>query len=115
MKMIGGNTTAAILVRDGYQENDLGERIPYFIYIDEIKGWLDLSSGDSKYTYGAKLQESTHVFIADFYPLPSGLTLSTCSPSDVRLRINGLEYDVLLIDDPMGLHQHWEIYLKFVG
>jgi hypothetical protein len=24
-------------------------------------------------------------------------------------------YDVLLIDDPMNLHQHIEVYLQFVG
>ena len=32
-----------------------------------LTGWLDLTGGDSKYTvYNAKVQDSTHVFVADY-------------------------------------------------
>ena len=29
--------------------------------------------------------------------------------------INDSVYNIQLIDDPMGLHQHLEIYLKYIG
>jgi hypothetical protein len=35
--------------------------------------------------------------------------------TDKRLMVNGTAYDVLLIDDPMELHQQLEIYLRHVG
>ena len=34
---------------------------------------------------------------------------------NARMLIDGLIYQIMLIDDPMNLHQHLEIYLKFVG
>jgi hypothetical protein len=35
--------------------------------------------------------------------------------SNKRMVINGNVYDVLMIDNPMELNQHLEIYLKYVG
>ena len=104
---------------------------------DRSKGWLDLSGGDSKYTtYNAKIQESTHIFLCDYQTF-KGLsgewvwdtlnfisgeisTLTSDKKVDVtsenaRMLIDGLIYQIMLIDDPMNLHQHLEIYLKFVG
>jgi len=34
---------------------------------------------------------------------------------DRRMLINDEVYDVLYIDDPMNLHQHLEIFLKYIG
>lgn len=34
---------------------------------------------------------------------------------NARMLVNGNVYQILLIDDPMGLHKHLEIYLKYVG
>lgn len=34
---------------------------------------------------------------------------------NARMFVNGNLYQILLIDDPMGLHKHLEIYLKYVG
>ena len=37
-------------------------------------------------------------------------------PSEqVRILIDDRIYDVMLIDDPMNLHRHIEIYLKYIG
>lgn len=106
--MIGGNTTAEIQTSTT-EKNEIGEAVKVWKTADTIKGFLDLSSGDSKYTtYDAKIQESTHVFLADWKALPTGAENS-------RMVVNGAAYDVMLIDDPMGLHNHLEIYLKYTG
>lgn len=106
--MIGGNVEAIVQQKDGFTMNEIGERVPAWVDLMTLNGWLDLSSGESKYTYNTKLQESTHMFLCDFVPIDR-------SADDKRMIINGLTYDVKLIDDPMELHQHLEIYLRFVG
>lgn len=123
--MIGGNTLALFQVRDGGKKNAIGEREHNWVDVASSKGWLDLSGGDSKYTtYNAKIQESTHIFLCDYQTLNfiSGeiSTLTSDKKVDVtsenaRMLIDGLIYQIMLIDDPMNLHQHLEIYLKFVG
>ena len=34
---------------------------------------------------------------------------------NARMIIDGVEYHILMIDDPMGMHQHLEIMLQYVG
>ena len=106
--MIGGNIEATLQQINESTTNAIGEKVQSWLDIHTLKGWLDLSTGDSRYTYGAKLQESTHIFITDYTPIDR-------KANDKRLLVNGVVYEVLLIDDPMELHQHLEIYLKFVG
>ena len=107
--MIGGNTKAVLRQNKGFAANAIGEKIPQWEDVQTMNGFLDLSGGDSKYSaFDAKLQESTHIWICDFVDIDR-------KPNDKRLVVNGVEYDVLLIDDPMELHQHLEIYLKYVG
>ena len=106
--MIGGNTEAILQQKRGSNINEIGERIQEWSDVQKLWGWLDLSTGDSKYTHDTKLQESTHIFICDH-------TAVDRMANDKRLVVNGLVYDVLLIDDPMELHQQLEIYLKYVG
>lgn len=107
--MIGGNIEAMLQeITESETNNSIGEQIPEWKNVQALWGWLDLSSGDSKYTYDAKLQESTHIFITDYVPIDQ-------TPNNKRLVVNGKVYEILLIDDPMGLHQHLEISLKFVG
>ena len=106
--MIGGNIEAILQQKNGVTTNEIGERVQSWVDVQRLTGWLDLSSGDSKYTYNAKLQESTHIFICDF-------VLVDRRPGDKRLVVNGTKYDILLIDDPMELHQQLEIYLRYVG
>lgn len=105
--MIGGNITAEMLIFADGNYNEIGERVNVWAHYRTLHGFIDLMSGDSKYTYDSKLQESTHVFICDYVDIDR-------HPEDKRLSCNGLIYDVLLIDDPMELHQHIEIYLKKV-
>lgn len=112
MKGIGGNTLATIQVSTTAQ-NEIGESVKTWANVQTLKGWLDLASGDSRYTtYSAKVQESTHVFVADYVPLDSSIKAETS-----RMIVDGQTYDVMLLDNPMGLQSgsQWEIYLKFTG
>lgn len=107
---IGGNKTATIQISDP-AKNEIGVMIDEWKNVQDMVGWLDLTSGDSKYTvYNAKISESTNVFIADYEPLDSRISAETC-----RMVIDGNVYDIMMIDDPMDLHEHYEIYLKYIG
>lgn len=106
--MIGGNKQMQLQVRTT-TENEIGEQIKSWTTVNQITGWLDLSNGDSKYTtYNAKIQESTHVFVADYVEIEA-------TAEESRALIDGKTYDVMLIDDPMGMHRQLEIYLKYTG
>ncbi len=135
--MIGGNTIARIQVKDNGAKNAIGERIHQWADVASAKGWLDLVSGDSKYTpHSAKVQESSHIFLCDFQSfkgLSSGWVWDPFSfvkgqissvkldnkvnvtSENARIIIDGYVYDIMLIDDPMNMHQQLEIYLKYIG
>ena len=110
MKGIGGNTEALIQV-SSVNANIIGEQVKQWQDVQRIKGWLDLSGGDARYTtYNAKIQESTHIFIADYVPLDKRIEAETA-----RAIIAGKQYDITLIDNPMGLNAQLEIHLKYTG
>lgn len=112
MKGIGGNTTALFQVST-VTKNEIGEHIKTWVDIQSIKGWLDFQSGESRYSaYNAKIEESTHLFIADYVALDSRI-----NAENARVVVNGKRYDILLIDNPMemGKGSQLEIYLKFTG
>lgn len=109
MVKIGGNVIATIQTKSC--END-SKGIQHSEWSDytALRGWLDLSGGNSQYTnFNAKIQESTHIFLCDYAHL-GDLTAEDC-----RMIIGGKIYNVMLIDDPMELHEHLEIYLKYIG
>ena len=110
MNRIGGNITASIQIFSS-TKNFIGEAEKNWTDIQYLKGFLDLRSGDSKYSsYDAKIEESTHLFICDYVPLDERI-----NAENSRMIIAGKDYDIVLIDNPMGLNQHYEIYLKFTG
>lgn len=118
--MIGGNISAILQVRAGTTKNAIGEKETKWVDVIELTGWIDLQAGDSKrITYNAKIQESTHIFIGDYKPIPATVEIEgrivKVNTESTRMVANGEEYDVMLIDDPMGLHAQWEIYLKYTG
>ena len=109
--MIGVNIKALLQMQNGAIKNEIGESVPAWKTVHEITGFLDLSSGDSKRTvYNSKVQESTHIFICDYFAMSEQITAENS-----RMLIAGLEYDIMLIDNPMNLNQHLEIYLKYTG
>lgn len=112
MNGIGGNTRAIIQTFTA-EKNAIGETVKRWSDVQTLTGWLDLAGGTSNYTtYSAKVQESTHVFVADYVPLAEGVQAEKC-----RMIIGGKAYDVMLIDNPMemGAGSQLEIFLKYTG
>lgn len=112
MRGIGGNITATLQVYTS-TKNEIGESVKTWADAQTIKGWLDLSSGDARHTtFNAKIQESTHVFVADYVQLDSRI-----SAENSRAVIAGKRYEITLIDNPMemGSGSQLEIYLKYTG
>jgi hypothetical protein len=110
MKGIGGNTEALIQV-SSITSNAIGEQVKQWQDVQRIKGWLDLSGGETRYTtFNAKIQESSHVFVADYVPLDKRIEAETA-----RAIIAGKQYDITLIDNPMRLNAQLEIHLKYTG
>lgn len=110
--MIDGNTTVKIQVNSGKVKNQIGEKLPVWEDVQEITGWMDLSSGDSSCTtYNTKIQESTHIFISDYVELDKRIKAENSRLIDE----DGLVYDIKLIDDPMKMHRQLEIYLSYTG
>lgn len=110
--MIGGNIEAQ-LVQVKSKVNSIGESEQSLEKVMTIWGWLDLSSGDSRYTtYNAKTEQSTHIFVADYVEIPEKIT-----PENCKLIVKGKEYDVLHIDNPMEMEDgsQLEIYLRYTG
>lgn len=119
---IGGNIQAIIQVKCAQGKNAIGAVVSDWLKVLDITGWLDLSTGDSKYTnFNAKVQESTHIFLCDYQPLTGVVkvdeqeTTINVTSENARMVVNNLVYEILLIDNPMGMNEHYEIYLKFVG
>ena len=118
MKGIGGNTQAVIQVKTfardengKYIRDSIGSIVMAWEDAQTVKGWLDMASGDSRYTtYNAKIQESTHFFISDYVKLDERI-----SAENARMRINGKLYDIVLLDNPMELNAQLEFYLKYTG
>lgn len=110
MIAIGGNISGQLQIKNGFTRNKIGEKIENWETIETLTGFLDYQAGDSKYqNYSTKVQESTHVFICDF------VDLGNINAENARMIFNDKRYDVMLIDNPMELNYHLEIYLKFTG
>ena len=118
MANIGGKTIGTVQVNT-VGKNAIGEGEKKWADAFSHAGWLDLQSGDSKYsTNKAKIEESTHIFICDYHSGIYALTIpdsKTKAVPDCRMIIKGMVYDVLLIDNPMEMNQQLEIYLRKVG
>lgn len=108
---INGNTTAHVQTKTSNGKNPVGENIEVWTEAGNVLGWLDYTSGDNNVSqYNAKIQDTTHMFFCDYQKW-----IPNIDAEHSRFIINDEKYDVLMIDDPMGMHQHLEIYLKYVG
>ncbi len=133
---IGGNISALLQVKGTMEKNSIGACEYDWLDCTSLFGWLDLSTGDSKRTtFNAKIQESTHIFLCDFTSLKNLSTKWVWNPfsfitgiinqdeektvdvtsDNARMVIQGVVYEILLIDNPMNMNEHLEIYLRFIG
>lgn len=108
--MIDGNLIG-VFQKFKTQKNSIGESVHEWFDVLNKNGFLDFANGQTNYETNAKIQQSTHIFICDWFDCDA-LEITS---ENARLLINNQVYQILLIDDPMGMHQHLEIYLKFVG
>lgn len=107
--MIIGNLKAQIQCCTSIR-NEIGELEKVWKTVQEINGFLDLINGSSDYEkMNAKIEESTHIFICNYIPFADCINAGSS-----RLLINGRIYDIMLIDNPMRLNRHYEIYLRLI-
>lgn len=106
--MIGGNIEVRIQTRELIQ-NEIGEETSVWYDVATLKGFMDLLSGTYNHReHHSKVEDSTHVFICDYQEL-------NVTPDNARLIYRNNAYEIKYIDDPMNLHDHIEITLKYVG
>lgn len=111
MTNIGGNQTALLQAQTTKDRNEIGERVHRWETAAKLTGWLDLMTGDTRHTtYSAAIQESTHIFMCDYVEIPLDVKNSV-----MRVVLGNDVYQVQSVDDPMGMHEHLEIYLKYTG
>lgn len=112
MANIGGNITGVIQTKTTTGYNEIGEpEITWSDAFTDVLGWLGLQNGESKRTtFNAKIEESTHVFLCDYYE-----GIYDLADQDTRMIIKGNMYDVTLIDNPDEMDEQLEIYLKKIG
>lgn len=113
--MIGGNINGILQLKSA-SKNAIGEAVTSYTDAVTLLGWLDLPGGGASHAnysmaYSAKIQESTHIFICDY----KDLRVYNLNSENCRMIVNGLVYEVLMIDNPMELNKQLEIYLKYVG
>lgn len=107
---IGGNTYATLQIKDSSTKNSIGEHLQTWTDAMQIYGWLDYSAGESNHNnFGTKAEETTHIFLADY------VDTEDIKSNESRLIVNDKIFEILLIDDPMGMHRQLEFYLRYVG
>lgn len=108
--MIDGNLIATFQTQTS-KKNSIGEGVLACSDVIQKKGFLDYVNGEADYEMNAKIQESTHIFLCDWFDCDAlGIT-----SENAKIIIEGQIYSVQLIDDPMGLNRHLEIYLQYTG
>ena len=108
MKKIGGNTDLILKIKS-QTENEIGEKVTAWVDYKTIHGFMDfMSETTGRTNYNSKIVESTHVFVCDYVDIDK---------SEIELTAfhNNKQYEITYIDDPMGLHYHLEIFLKYIG
>ena len=109
MANIGGNITGTIQTNSA-PKNSIGEAVKTWEDAFSCIGWLGLQSGGKNYSYNAKIEETTHIFLCDYHR-----DIYALADRDTRMIIKGFAYDVLLIDNPDERDEQLEIYLRRVG
>lgn len=114
--MIGGNITATIQIKSPNGKNAIGEHTESWNTVGTVLGWLDYQSGQNAVQqYNTKIQDTTHFFMCDHFRWVTATQDAKVTSENSRLILNGETYNVLMIDNPMNLNQHIEVFLQYVG
>lgn len=114
--MIGGNITATIQIKSSNGKNAIGEHTESWNTVGTVLGWSDFQSGqNSVQQYNAKIQDTTHYFLCDYIRWKTATQDIEVTSENSRLILNGEVYNILMIDDPMNLHEHIEVFLQYIG
>lgn len=106
---IGGNISAVIEVKKT-AGNEIGAEREQWTAYRTVPGFLDMiGEGTDRTTFNKKVQDSDYIFLTDYIELPG------VDEENSRLRIANKIYEVRLYDDPMGMHEQLEIYLRYLG
>lgn len=114
MSHIEGNTKAYVQIRDvrpdeyGVDRENWKNAFP-----EPLSGVLDLTGADTSRDMMKRVEDSDYIFLCDYFDLHvCGEKLTT---ENSRILIDGEIYEVRLYDDVMRMHEHMEIYLKYLG
>lgn len=88
-------------------DNGIGGFIEEDVKLFSIKGYLDWYTGQESDAYNAVLQDTTHILLTDYR---NDISTDYFVVDEASNR-----YDIILVDDPVTLNHHLEIYLKFIG
>lgn len=108
MKKIGGNTDLILKIKNQVK-NEIGEEVITWVDYKTIHGFIDfMSETTGRTNFNSKIVESTHVFVCDYVDIDKSVI-------ELAAFHNDKEYEITYIDDPMNLHYHLEIFLKYIG
>lgn len=114
MVNIGGNIDC-VLKYESIETTEIGEQVTSWVDLLTINGFLDLMNYSKDFaTYNKAMEDSTHVFICDYVSIVDK-NGNKKRATELKAVIDGEDYDVTYIDDPMNLHYHLEIFLKKVA
>lgn len=115
MSRIGGNTAAVIQIGI-FEKNDYGNDVVRWVEVfkEPVYGFLDMvNEGTNSRRLMHRVEDADFIFLCDYFaPIADGVRLTA---ENSRILIDGEVYEVKLYDDPMRLHEHMEIYLKYLG
>lgn len=108
MRKIKGNISCTFYKKKSGALNEIGEATTEWQELVSALGVLDYISGTTQRDYKVKLEDSTHIFICNYFELPK-------DENDLKASIKGIEYEVIKVDNVMEMNDHYEIYLKQLG
>ena len=98
---------AQTLLKTKKESNGIGGFTEVDESIGSLNGWIDLLAGEhQQLIHNADIQDSTHVLITDY---------RTDIKKGMKISDGKNKYLVTLVDDPVSMHHHLEIYLRFEG
>lgn len=113
MGHIVGNVDALVQIRSVTQDEYKADRITWRDAFTIKNGVLDLLDAGMNFKMMRRIEDSDYIFLCSYFaPEFAGERLTT---ENSRLLIDGEIYEVKLFDDVMRLHEHMEIYLKYLG